>query len=335
MRLFNLAIIFCMIGTSFASAEVIEADDDTLSIYGEACEPVSANEQNASTRLKATDKACYSAVSSLSEIVNIKDSFDEHDYNMLIYTLVDEYIEDMTTKTTKQDSEQICIEVTGYVTPENIGKAIDETIQSPQNSIKNRNNITNENTPSLPTATPSENKEPVIAEEAPEEMPSNVVILSTVFVKPTEFYNNTVSNSHSALLKDILSKAENVKIVNNEEEANFVVTPKVLKAKIESLNSETNRMQMVIALDTFDRNQNSLTSEHQNKFVLFNNTDDEQAVAKQLLKDLMEQGSISVLNIAAKSDNLIFKQQAAPILSASSTASRATTPAGADVAQEQ
>ena len=331
MKLFNLAILFYVLLMSSVYAEVVTEESDALSIYGEACEEFKADEQNASTRLKATDKASYGAVSSLAEIVNIKDSFDEHDYNMLIYTLVDEYIEDMSTKTTRQDQQQICVEVSGYITPENIGKAIDKTIKSPQVLAENSDTPKKINTESsLETLSNDLSSLPVL-----EEPPSDVVILSTIFVKPTEFYNNTFSNSHSSILKNILSQAENIKLVDNEDEANFVITPKVLKAKIESLNKETNRMQMVVALETFDRNQNSVTSEHQNKFVLFNNSDDEQSVAKQLLKDLMEQGSISVLNIAAKSDNLIFKQQAAPILSASTNASRATTPAGADAALEQ
>lgn len=333
MKLFNRIFAFLIFSATPVYAEVVEADNSALSIYGSACEDIKAGEQNASIRLKATDKASYGAISSLPEIINIKDSFDEHDYNMLIYTLVDEYIEDMTTKTTKQDDNQICIEITGYVTPENIGKAIDEIIQSPQNTINSQKEKSNDLISTLPEK--ELHQEQTSLTSSSDDIPSNVVILSTIYVKPTEFYNNTFSNSHSALLKDILSQAENVKIVDNEDEANFIITPKVLKAKIESLNDETNRMQMVLALETFDRNQNNLTSEHHNKFVLFNNTDDEQSIAKQLLKELMEQGSISILNITAKSDNLVFKQQATPVLPSSTTVSQATTPDVPDVVPAQ
>ena len=174
MKLFNLAILFYVLLMSSVYAEVVTEESDALSIYGEACEEFKADEQNASTRLKATDKASYGAVSSLAEIVNIKDSFDEHDYNMLIYTLVDEYIEDMSTKTTRQDQQQICVEVSGYITPENIGKAIDETIKSPQVLAENSDTPKEINTESsLETLSNDLSSLPVL-----EEPPSDVVIFA-------------------------------------------------------------------------------------------------------------------------------------------------------------
>lgn len=313
-----LLTIFCL--ATFAvsvRAEITETDDASLAVYGSACEDIKSDTQNASTRLKATDKACFNAVSSLPEIIDIKSSFDDHDYNVMIYTIVDEYIEDLTTKTIKQDDSQICVEVTGYITPENIGKAIDNTIrQQPSEEVAEKQD------------TPADEKQDisVAIDEVPHEIdePTNFVILSTIFVKPTEFYNNTVSSTHSNILKNILSQNDNIRIVDDESEANFIITPKVLKAKIEQLNTETNRMQMVVALETFDKNNNSIVSEHQNKLIMFSSSDDEQTIAKNLLKKLLEQGSLSISNLVSKSNKQTLQQQDNSILTTSLTTHSST-----------
>ena len=325
MRFWGWSIVFLLAATSVSRAEVLDTDNGALAIFGTGCEATKADEQNASTRLKATDKACYSAVSSLPEIVSIKDSFDDHDFNVMVYNIVDEYIEDMVVKTTKQDNAQICVEVSGYITPENIGKAIDETIQTPEENssaapvdagaVVAQNaptevapaNVTPEVTGSVNVNAPANSLLQSPAEVIEPE--SNIIILSTIFVKPTEFYNHTQSNSHSKILKNILARSSRIQIVDNEEDANFVVTPKVLKAKIEPLNSETSRMQMVLALETFDRNKNTTETEHQNKFVMFNNSDDEQGVAKSLLSQMFEQGGSSIIRAAEKSSGQVYKQQ--------------------------
>ena len=294
-----------------AQAEVIETDDDALAIFGTACEPIKANEPSASIRLKAADKACYAAVSSLPEIVDIKDSFDDHDFNVMIYNIVDDYIEDMSTKTIKQDSKQLCIEVSGYITPDNIGKAIDKTVQMASDGAVYSPEVSSSSAATLISLTPPAVSQSSASSESDDVSytgPQNVVI-NTIFIKPTQFYNNTQSNSHSQILKNILSQSENVQIVTHEDEADFVITPKVLKARVEPINAKTSRMQMVIGLETFDRQQNKSTSEHQNKFILFNNEDDEQVIAKDLLRDLFEKGSLAVVKLTQKSHPKMLQEQ--------------------------
>ena len=321
-----------------AQAEVIETDDDALAIFGTACEPLKDNEPSASIRLRAADKACYAAVSSLPEIVDIKDSFDDHDFNVMIYNIVDDYIEDMSTKTIKQDSKQLCIEVSGYITPDNIGKAIDKTVQMASEETVSVPEVSSSSAVALIDIASTSSSPNLISSESANQSfaESENTVISTIFIKPTQFYNDTQSSSHSQILKNILSQSENVQIVNHEDDANFVITPKVLKAKIEPINSKTSRMQMVINIETFDRNQNESTSEHQNKFILFNNEDDEQVIAKDLLRDLFEKGSQAVIKLADKSNHKILQtQKNSTLLSDRSTHSATTILAAGAVATDK
>lgn len=307
MKHLYLTVGLLLAVVSATKAEVVEQEDSALSVFGEACEEIKAGEQNAPARIKATDKACFSAVSALPEIIDIKDSFDEHDFNVMVYNIVDEYIEDLTTKTLRQDDNQICIEVSGYITPESIGKAIDKTIKSPATQQKMVSlQDDDEEDDSLDNSLATLN----IPEQSVLPTPPNSVLVNTFYVRPTEFYNNTKSNSHSGILKKILSQSENVQVMTREEDANFIVTPQVLKAKIEPLNSETNRMQMVLALEIFDRLKNDTTTEHQNKFILFSTNENEQAIAKDLLTQLFKQGSVSLLKMADQSSAQSIKKHA-------------------------
>lgn len=313
MKRFLLTISLLLFFSPTVMAEVIEQDNSALAVFGEACENSKKGEQNATVRMRAMDKACFSAISSLPEIVNIKDSFDDHDFNVMIYNIVDEYIEDLTTKTVKQNKKQVCVEVSGYVTPENIGKAIDETIKVPSHEQKMTDSMSSEL---------AQKEETTLVLPQPtlvSEVEDDVVLLNTIFIRPTEFYNNTRSNSHSAILRKILANKDNVQIVNDEEDANFIITPRVLKAKIEPLNSETNRLQMVLAINIFDRNKNAKTTEHQNKFVLFTNDDNEQEIAKKLLTQLFEQSSASLLKLANQSSQKSYQKQAQIVSSKGST----------------
>ena len=316
MKLFYL-LIGLLATTSNAMAEIVDSDNGALAVWGKACEEIKAGESNAATRVKAVDKASYGAVVSLPEIVNIKDSFDDHDFNVMVYNIVDEYLEDLSIKTSKQDNEQICVEVSGYVSPENIGKAIDDTIQTNDTddsaqiikeaviTEKHKGEIITESG----TIDISDNTAMETTEIKPTEPEAEIVVLSTIYIKPTEFYNGTQSLSHSEILKRILSLSDKIKIVASADEANFIITPRVEKAKIEPLNSTTSRMQMVVSLDIFDRNKNQTVTETQNKYVLFNSSDNEQSVAKQMLSQLLELNSDGVLRLTERSSEEAFAAQ--------------------------
>ncbi len=277
MRIIWLSLLFFLLLFKPAIAEDDNADTETLAIFGTACENIKSNEQLASTRAKATDKASYVAVSALSEIVNIKPSFNDHDFSVMVYNIVDDYIEDLMIKTTKQTNSELCVEVSGYVSLSNIGTAIETTLK--QN--------------------PEEEDTPSIQEEIKKSF-----IVNTIFIKPTEFYNGTHSRKYSLILRDLLSHSENVLVIDNEKEAAFVITPQILKAKLEPLNTTNGRMQMVVALQVFNRQANTTTTEHQSKFILYHTDEDEQATARQLMTDLFKQGSTSLLrNISDNSVN--------------------------------
>ena len=126
--LLSLAPVAFAAGKEDVSLDTASLDKDVTSVYGTDCEKVKPGEARSTVRVRVTDKASYLAVSSLPDLRNAKVELNEHDFNVMVYNLVDNNIEDMAIRTTKQTPEEICVEVTGYISGKNIFAAIDEAL---------------------------------------------------------------------------------------------------------------------------------------------------------------------------------------------------------------
>lgn len=315
--IFSLGIADCT--TAFAEEAIADAsslDDDVIPIYGNACEKIKGDEAKSTARVRVTDKASFLAVSSVLSVMEYKNELNEHDFNVMVYSLVDNSVEDMAVRTTKQDNENICVEVTGYINKDSIVSAFDnaavkepadKTAKESMTEIVNEVNksysdseIDGKHKPGVipPTdeATLEKYKAPV-QETAPQ--PKQIAIAADdkrglVYVAPTEFFNNTQSEKHAKILKQLFSKNDYFYITNQKDLADYIVKSKVLRAKVDPINSSTNRLQMVISVEVeFVENKTSAT-EHQNRFVLFSSEESEQEAAFKLMKKLFEKAGETI-----------------------------------------
>lgn len=251
-----------------------ETDEDVITIYGNACEKFKDDESKASSRVRVTDKASFIAVSDLPDLSDLKDKMSEHDFNVMIYNIMDNYVEDMAVRTSKQDSANICVEITGFISRDNLLDAImNSQVTSPREE---------------PKVEVKKEPEPVAA-------PVEEVKKALVYIAPTEFYNGTKSENYAELVRNKFINNSLFGMTANEEDAKYVIVPKVLRAKVEAINDDTNRMQMVAAIELKIPETKASVSEHQNKFVLFTSDEDEQKVAFELMKDLFEKASNPIL----------------------------------------
>lgn len=141
--LLSLSPVAFAAGKEDVSLDTASLDKDVTSVYGTDCEKVKPGEARSTVRVRVTDKASYLAVSSLPDLRNAKVELNEHDFNVMVYNLVDNNIEDMAIRTTKQTPEEICVEVTGYISGKNIFAAIDEALDRQKNGEED--NVTAEN----------------------------------------------------------------------------------------------------------------------------------------------------------------------------------------------
>lgn len=304
-----------------AMIEASVPDDTVSAIYGEACEKIKDGELKSSVRMRATDKASFSAVKNLSDLSSFQAKNSEHDFNVLVYAVVDNFIEDLAVRTVRQDNSEICVEITGYVQKANVWAAIEDMARTPAAKTTQEEGLEEDEKGDLEGIEFTQQESPAIAEarnNPPQELvPDSVAEVSQVsqtaeapapeviekdsqrrliYIAPTEFYNNTTSTAHAGILKKIFDKNDYFYLTDKKELADYIVTSKLLRAKVDPINSNTNRLQMVAMVAAAYSDDSFSTTEHQNRFILFSSEEDEQQVAGKLMQKLFEKAGEKVLD---------------------------------------
>ena len=364
------ALIF--IGTFFVFPSGLRAaDDNAVTIEASACEQVKLGDARSSVRLKAVDKAAFWAVSDLPQLQSYKKELDVHDFNVMVYAIVDEYIEDMDIRTTHQNKDEICVKVSGRVHPANINRAIDESFEkdSQPENLKDEASVqaaqlSSEVTSELEKAQKeaaarqqqelaskevlfgeNESPAPVTVAPAPESasavvqnLPSaNIVSPETagnepssepqteeplkddgkllLYVAPVDFFNNTRSVHYADIVKKWFSADDNFLITENSSLADYIIRPKILRAKVEAINNNSSRMQMVVAVEFKNTSSGKTGTEYQNRFVLYEDNESEQQTARRLMRRLFENACEQVsrqILARRRTDALSDRQPALP-----------------------
>lgn len=305
---FLATLSFTAVAESLASPIVDSSslDEDVAAIYGSACEKIKAQEPKSSIRLRATDKASFDAVKNLPDLANFKTKANEHDFNVLVYNVVDNYVEDLAVRTTRQDDKEICVEVTGYVKKKDIAHAVVQNQVAENEAPKD---LADDEKESLPDMTeeeipqqakpvnlkPETFSEPQVGRESLKTIDDRVQ-KPLLYIAPVEFFNNTTSDSHKQILKEVFDDNDYYYLTDNKETADYLINSKVMRAKVDPINSNTNRLQMVISVGVEFADSGASTVEHQNRFILFSSSDDEQEVAAKLMRKLLKKAGELILN---------------------------------------
>ena len=107
-----------MCHTSFRNAFAEEVE--SFEIRANACEKLIGDESIAGARNRATDKAVFLALKTSPQLQEDKNLLNDHDLNVMIYRLVDDYVQDLTSKVTKSEEDKVCVEISGFINPQSI-----------------------------------------------------------------------------------------------------------------------------------------------------------------------------------------------------------------------
>jgi len=321
------------------------ASDDMIKVSGNACEIFDNEQQTSSVRVKVTDKASYNAVSQIPSLAELRPNMLEHDFNVAVYDIVDNHLQNLAVKTTSQDTNEICVEVTGEVSSQDIVTIIANNSPSPAakeyNFAKENGIIQEENTPFEEDSAPTEAKVMYNGEqdfakiEAPTAAPvayqdttetpnisendsqKNIDISqddedisspkALVYIGPVEFSNNTHSYKPISVLKDFFKNEDIYTILDSPDGADYIITPKVLKAKIDPIDQQNRRLQMVVSTELKINNTDGSISDHQNRFVLFPKDKNEQEEAMNLLKKLLQKSGERLIQRIEQNENKISR----------------------------
>ena len=274
--------LLCLATATILSFETKAAEDGKLlPIYGNACEKIKKDEPRSSTRVRVTDMACYAAAENIPEIQSLKGKLNDHDFSILVYNIVDNYLEALSFKTLVEDGREMCVEVKGGISSENLQKAWEYA----ESELKS---ATDEEQKEIAATDIQSVKETIQATNLVVPDSKNEFAAAKIYFLPTHFYNGTKSNNLANVLKEFFYSQPNIKIAEQESDADYTIHSEVLRARIDQINEEKNRLQMVVSLELKDKDGKTIITEHQNRFVLFAIEDNEQEIAFRLLKKLFK-----------------------------------------------
>ncbi len=317
MKSFYTALFLTFFAPSAVFAQIFDATGGTP-VASHICEKIINGESKASARVRASDKASFKAVEDISELRDFRNTMDAHYFNLKIYRLVDNYLEDIKINVISQDDKEVCVEVNAYLPYSAINEMFNDandkaqissdedmiTLDIEDEALDDKVDIT---IPPKPEITINENiafentlQEEVVIEDT---LPIKKGTKPVVYVARTEFYNDTSTNGFFPDIKRQLSENKHVAVIDTLNNPNYIIKTKVLKAKIDNINSETGRLQIVVAVELTDVATSKITTEHQNRFVLFNTGDDAQITAANLTKKLISEGIAKILPLIKDADS--------------------------------
>lgn len=295
-----VGIFFTLI--SVAQAETTPLSFDGVEIDASACESISVNETKSTLRSKAIDRALFEALRNLPQLEKYRNNFDVQTFDDKIYELAEVALESMNIKVNSSQDDKVCVNVRASLVNSDINKVFDDVAENLPNVEEDfsQENDLGIGLPPKPNITIHED----IAYKGNEiknasenlrivevEVPQNNVNLGDVriFVENTEYFNGKSSaNFYLSLQKD-LESIKGIKVQSKFDNQEYTIRPKVLKAKVDNINTETSRMQVVVSVSLIDNKTATIFTEHQNRFVLFTSDNDPQKVAFQLISKLFSE----------------------------------------------
>lgn len=272
----KLLSLFC-----FIAFPVYAQESASIEVYGNACEKSLEGESKSSTRVRATDKAVFLGIKKLPALAHAQQVLNDHDLNVLVYRLVDEHIEDLSVNTLKNEDDKVCVEIKGWLNPQAVKTVEADFIQEDA--------PVNEAAPETIAEVAAEVKQELAIEP---DKPENLSLLA---INPLEYYTGSKSLKFARLLKQRFNNNPYFYLTDDSEIADYVITPKVLKAKVDNLDAEHKRLQMVVILEIKGLKSTDIVHEQQNRFVLFKAEEDEQQIAARLLNKLIENAADGAL----------------------------------------
>lgn len=125
-------------------------------------------------------------------------------------------------------------------------------------------------------------------------------IIPLIFIKDMEYYNHTQTAAYTSKITKQLSLEPDIIITEDEAMADYYLQPKLLQAKVEKINMENSRFSMSVVVELWAKGGVLIDNERQNRYIIINNDEDSQKIAKKMLLKLLSE---AVNNIILKIKN--------------------------------
>lgn len=260
-------------------ATTARADEDLLirQINADACDARMAEDDAQTAKNRAIDKACLAAVKTSGLVQGYYPKLSDMALNLIAYRIIDEYLFDIKPNVTLDDEKQVCVHLDANLemAPEDLHVLVAEYKAS------------------APVAAPEIAQIVQEVQQETEFKPQNLQEKKLLYIAPLHFWNGIQTNNYSAIIQDQLAHSDYFYVTDDETMADFIAEPYVETAHVDDVDDANRKMQISLSLNinALSNNYFEPLTEQQNHFILFAATNDEQQVADQLIRKLLERAA--------------------------------------------
>ena len=268
-KLFLFGLLGMLMSTSVQSADYGIVSQD---VSADACDERQQNDDAKTSENRAVDKAALSAVKTAGFVQKFYPNLSASALDLVAYRIIDEYMLGQTHKITFNDNHRVCIKLSASVelTTKELAKLVEEYKNQDADDAQ-------------VTETVAEVKEQTTFK------PRSLDEKKLLFIRNITFWNGEETNHYKDLLTGLFSHSNYFYVTDDENLADFTVTPRLKRAEVDEIDRKNHKMQMQVELEVISHTLDDFSpiTEQQNHFILFAADKDEQEIADNLLRKLL------------------------------------------------
>ena len=255
---------------------VSKADSFFLPIKSDVCINNNNNEEKQDLIFKLNDKAALVAVKSSDYVKNKALSYNDYEYSLIAYKIVDNALNDTSYEITKEHENKICLSFKASLDKQKTDKLFENFKKSNIDKTKIKEIANN------------------INQTLPKSIYENNIRTPLIYIDDLEFYNNTKTPKYKDHIKEQLIFEPSILITEKKDLADFYLNPKVIKSSIDKIDEKNSKFSMAVELKINNSENKEVLKETKKRYIIIDNSLKNQEIAHKMLTKLLNEALASL-----------------------------------------
>ena len=250
-----------------------KADSFFLPVTSKVC-AIEQDKAKEDVVLGLHDKASFLAIKNSDFIKNKLKDVDDYYLSLISYKIADTSLQDIVANQTNLDN-RICInykanldirQAEEIISSFNIKKINDEKIKDIAKEVLSMPKSIYEANDSIPL----------------------------IYVEDLEFYNQKTTSKYTQSIIEQLSFEPRILITENKTLSDFVLTPRLTKSTVDTIDEKNSRYSMSITIDVTNLEGKKVIMEEKNRYIIIDNNENMQSLANKMIAKLLYEAISSI-----------------------------------------
>lgn len=255
---------------------VSKADSFFLPIKSDVCINNNNNEEKQDLIFKLNDKAALVAVKSSDYVKNKALSYNDYEYSLIAYKIVDNALNDTSYEITKENENKICLSFKASLDKQKTDRLFENFKKSNIDKTKIKEIANN------------------INQTLPKSIYENNIRTPLIYIDDLEFYNNTKTPKYKDHIKEQLIFEPSILITEKKDLADFYLNPKVVKSSIDKIDEKNSKFSMAVELKINNSENKEILKETKKRYIIIDNSLKNQEIAHKMLIKLLNEALSSL-----------------------------------------